>query len=185
MFGRRRAGPDPQDAFRDLVASRWGALVRYAYLFTGDRGDAEDLVQQSLERTWRRWRTVRIDAPEAYVRAAIANAAAARGRAHRLRVTSWELAGSAAETLTAADDAPAAEREPLWLALADLPPRMRAVVVLRVWEDLSEAETARILGCAAGTVKSQLSRALERLRAADAVRALDPRTGADPTGASS
>lgn len=185
MFGRLRAGPGPEAEFRELVALRWAALVRYAYLLTGDHGHAEDLVQQALERTWRRWRTVRIDAPEAYVRAAIANGAAARGRTRRVRETSWDVAGPVAEArAVAADGVPPAEREPLWLALADLPPRMRAVVVLRLWEDLSEAQTARVLGCAPGTVKSQLSRALERLRAADAVRALDDRRS-DPTGATS
>jgi RNA polymerase sigma-70 factor (sigma-E family) len=179
MDAARGDRPDPEAEFREFVAARWTALARYAYLFTGDHGHAEDLVQQALEQCWRRWRKVRINAPEAYVRASIAHAAAARWRRRRVLETSWDAVTDRAGELrgggTPSSSDPGtshAERSQLWLALAELPPRMRAVVVLRIWEDLSEAQTARVLGCSVGTVKSQLSRALTRLRAEGAAHGL-------------
>lgn len=169
--------------FRAFVLARWVALVRFAYLLTGDTGHAEDIVQTVLERVWRRWPRVRIDSPEAYVRTAIARQVVSRhrwlgrrvqeqplaaeptavpgsGGATGRGVTGWGVTGRMPD---GTDDR--ALRELLWAEVRRLPPRMRAVVVLRVWEGLSEAETARVLGCSPGSVKSQLSRGLARLRA--------------------
>lgn len=163
-------GPQPRDnldrdaEFRVFVAARWAALTRYAYLFTADHGHAEDLVQQALEQCWRRWGKVRVDAPEAYVRAAIANAAAAGWRRRRVRESPLESAPAGREPTCPDPAAALVERNELWQAVQSLPPRMRAVVVLRLWEDLSEQQTARVLGCSTGAVKSHLSRALSRLR---------------------
>jgi RNA polymerase sigma-70 factor (sigma-E family) len=152
--------------FRAFVELRWTALVRFGYLLTGDWGAAEDLAQVALERTWRRWRHVRDDRPERYVKAAMANQMRSRWRRRRPEPT------SVAEIAEREPDPGHGDghgdrhalRDALWQELLRLPPRMRAVVVLRTWEDLSEAETARLLGMSTGSVKSQLSRAMARLR---------------------
>jgi RNA polymerase sigma-70 factor (sigma-E family) len=149
--------------FEDFVNSRGASLLRSAYLLCGgDRGAAEDLLQDVLERMYPRWRRIR-GQPEAYARAALANAAVSRWRLRSRRV---------AETFLDADAVPAKsgeertveERDAIVRALAMLPPRARAVVVLRYFEELTEVETASALGCSVGTVKSQSSRALTRLR---------------------
>jgi RNA polymerase sigma-70 factor (sigma-E family) len=159
---------DDQD-FHAFVQARWVALVRYAYLLTGDVGHAEDVVQVALEGTWRRWRQLRTDRPEVYVRAAIAHRVVSRHRMLRRRVA--ESAMTATVPAAATDPtASTATREAVWRELSALPPRMRAVVVLRIWEDLSEQDTAAALGCSTGSVKSQLSRALARLRGRDVLR---------------
>ena len=150
----------PPPDFRAFVDARWPALVRYAYALTGDRGHAEDVVQVALERTWRRWRHVRSESAEGYVRTVIARQVISRWRTRR-----------PAETALGALDAPTpgpedshAVHDVVWRELAELPPRMRAVVVLRFVEDLTEVETARVLGISVGTVKSQTARAMTRLR---------------------
>jgi RNA polymerase sigma-70 factor (sigma-E family) len=150
------------DAFREFVTARWSALVRTAYLLTGDHGRAEDLVQSALERVHRQWRRVeRKHAPEAYTRRVMINLAISGSRRHRFRETSL---ANAPEPVSRDAAYGIAERDEVWQALLKLPPRMRAVLVLRHFEDLSEAEVARLLGCGLGTVKSQSSRGLDRLR---------------------
>jgi RNA polymerase sigma-70 factor (sigma-E family) len=167
------AGPGPDGAaagpgarseqdFRAFVELRWTALVRFGYLLTGDWGAAEDLTQVALERTWRRWRHVRDDRPERYVKAAMANQMRSRWRLRRPDPTSVTQVAEP-EPDTGHGDRHAL-RDALWRELLRLPPRMRAVVVLRVWEDQSEAETARVLRMSTGSVKSQMSRAMARLR---------------------
>jgi RNA polymerase sigma-70 factor (sigma-E family) len=145
--------------FREFVEVRYTDLLRTAYLLTGSRDAAEDLVQSALLTTMRHWRTVAD--PMAYVRRAMVNQ----------RTSLWRRVGSR-EVLTdvppdrATPDGAAgrADRDELLAALGRLPARMRAVLVLRYWEDLSEEESARMLGCSVGTVKSQASRGLSRLR---------------------
>ncbi len=149
--------------FEDFVANRFPALFRYAYVLTGNQHDAEDLVQEALTRTGVAWgRVRRKDDPEGYVRTTMARIMANRWRRPRLE----HLVEGVPEH--AADD-PEIDRvhemDGLDAALAALPPRMRAVLVLRYFEQLSEEETARVLGCSRGTVKSQASRALAKLRA--------------------
>lgn len=147
--------------FRGFVETRWHCLVATAYLVTADRGLAENCVQEALARVHHRWRSLeRNGNPEAYARRAVINAALSWRR--RRRVVEVPL-------LTAAD--PPAPAEPstrldaeLIRALRTLPPRMRAVVVLRYVEDRSEAETAEALGCSIGAVKSAGHRGLARLR---------------------
>jgi RNA polymerase sigma-70 factor (sigma-E family) len=153
------------DGFGQFVELRWPSLVRFGYLLTGDWGAAEDLTQAALERTWRRWDRVRVDHPESYVKAAMANQMRSRWRRRGGEVVD----GRVSERRDAGDvgndvSADHALRETLWAELMRLPVRMRAVVVLRIWEDLSEAETARLLGCSVGSVKSQMSRGMQRLR---------------------
>jgi RNA polymerase sigma-70 factor (sigma-E family) len=165
---RGRAGRAELEAeLHAFLEARWPALVRFGVLLTGDRGHAEDLVQSALERCWPKWRKITSDSPERYVKAAMANLAISHARLKRLPEVSVEPAEIVPAAASGADEY--AVRDELWRALADLPPRMRAVVVLRWVEDLSESQTAHALGCSVGTVKSQSSRALARLRGA-----LDP-----------
>ena len=160
---QERVEESAEVSFRRFVAARWAALQRYAYLLTGDQQTAEDVVQTALEKCWRRWRQIRADSPEAYVRAAVANTAASRRR--RRRVPESPLDDVLHPPIAPGDHAEShALRSGLWPALADLPPRRRAVVVLRVWEDCSVADTAQILGISTGAVKSQLSKAMTQLR---------------------
>ncbi len=153
--------PD-DDAFAEFVTARWAALVRTAYLMTGDHSRAEDLVQSALERVHRNWRRVATKhAPEAYTRRVMINLAISGSRRRRFRETSL---AHAPEPVGRDSGQAVVERDEVWQALLTLPPRMRAVLVLRHYEDLSEAEVARVLGCGVGTVKSQSSRGLARLR---------------------
>ena len=156
--------PRDEQEFREFVTARWHPLVRSAYLITGDHGHAEDLVQAALEKVHRRWGAIqRRDAPETYVRRAMVNQAISWRR--RLRVR--EVSLTAGHDSAAPDDYKAYEiRDEVWRALATLPPRMRAALVLRYFDDLSEQETSRAMECSVGSVKSQTSRGLVRLREA-------------------
>ncbi len=150
-------------SFRRFVAARWGVLQRYAFLLTGDHQLAEDVVQVALEKCWRRWDKIRADSPESYVRAAVANTAASRHRRRRHPETSLdEIVRQPAQVNDHAETY--ALRAGLWAGLNDLPPRQRTIVVLRLWEDRSVEETARVLGISTGAVKSQLSKATAQLR---------------------
>jgi RNA polymerase sigma-70 factor (sigma-E family) len=155
---------DREDAedFRQFMATRSTALLRTAFLLTGDRGHAEDLVQSALIRAYRHWGQVRRSGvPEAYVRRILVNERNSRWRRDRHRAR--EVVGEVPDR-PGGDEAQAlADRDEMWRGLQAMPPRTRAVLVLRYWEDLSEAETAELLGCSVGTVKSQASRGLRRL----------------------
>uniref|UniRef100_A0AAU2JQ40 SigE family RNA polymerase sigma factor n=1 Tax=Streptomyces sp. NBC_00049 TaxID=2903617 RepID=A0AAU2JQ40_9ACTN len=149
--------------FQSFVAARWTHLVRTAYLLTGDPHDAEDVTQTALAKAYRSWRRVsRMDSPEAYVRRMLVSCNTDRFRKRRVPERLMESVPETAARDTAAVWAD--ERNVLMAALAGLPARQRAVVVMRYWEDLSEAETADVLGCSPGTVKSQASKALAKLR---------------------
>lgn len=154
-----------EEEFRQFVQARWHSLVRTAYLLTGDQGRAEDLVQTVLVKVHRRWSHVaQAGSPYAYTRAALANESASWWRRRRVAETLGEVPAHADR---ATGDAYAAydTRDEVARAVLALPPRMRAVVVLRYFDDLSEADTAEALGMSTGSVKSQASRGLERLRA--------------------
>ena len=148
---------DERAAFDAFARGRMRELLRFAHVLTGDPHRAADLVQDALERTLLAWdRVERKDDPEAYVRRAIVNRHVSvwrRTRRERL----------VAETPDRPHDEPAPD-DTLWAALSTLPPRQRAVLVLRYYEDLTEADTAAVLGCSVGTVKSQTWKALNRLR---------------------
>lgn len=149
--------------FTEFAAARSAALYRYAYLLVGERGLAEDLLQEALTKTYVAWRRLRDPAnADAYVRKVITRTAIGwwnrKGwHAERPRddVPDLAVAGHA-EDITA--------RRWVWDAVRRLPPRQRAAVVLRYYEDLTIEQTAEVLGCSPGTVKSQVSNALDRLR---------------------
>jgi RNA polymerase sigma-70 factor (sigma-E family) len=153
--------------FEEFMASRWAGLVRLAFGLTGDRWLAEDLAQTALASAYASWwRVSRADDPDAYVRRILINASKSRFRRHRL-----------SEQPSEPDDLPdpevadpatdVGERSALLTALAELPPRQRAVVVLRYVEDMTDAQVGALLGCSAGTVRSQAARALAKLRASE------------------
>lgn len=159
--------PKAELTFEDFVRARSGSLLRTALLLAGqNEAEAEDLLQLALERAYRHWgRVSRAGEPERYVRAILANASADRWRRAARRAERPLLAvvtGPAVADRTAEVE----NRDYLVRALATLPPRQRAVLVLRYFDDLSEIETARMLGCTVGTVKAHAARGLARLRAA-------------------
>jgi RNA polymerase sigma-70 factor (sigma-E family) len=147
-------------SFDDFVAARSAHLLRTAYLLTHDWSLAEDLLQTTLTKAWSSWRRI-TDEPEPYVRRILVNSFASgwrrkwRGEVPRERLPETASTGHA-------DDV--AERDLVWTALARLPRRQRAVVVLRYFEDLPEAQVADLLGISVGTVKSQTSKAFAHLR---------------------
>lgn len=149
--------------FEQFVASRSAVLLRTAYLLcAGDRGAAEDMLQDVLERMYPKWRRIKGE-PEAYARVALANASANRWRRRSRRVSESPLTDFAHPEMHGPEKE-VADRDEVVRALGELPDRMRAVLVLRFFDDLSEAATAEALGCGVGTVKSQTSRGLARLR---------------------
>ena len=150
--------------FDEYVVARGGALLRFAYLLTGDHHLAEDMLQEALAKVHGRWSHLRDDeAPTAYVRTAILR-----------QYLSWRRRRSSGETPSelppdgptpTADHAEAlAVRDALWHALAGLPRQQRAAVVLRFYEDLDDDELSGLLGCSVATVRSHVSRGLARLR---------------------
>jgi len=147
-----------RDSFEEYVAARRSALLRTAYLLTGSHADAEDLVQVALVKVVPHWKRI-ADRPDPYVRKVLARESISRWRRRRwLEIPAHRLPEVSVE-------APDAERRvALWRALGSLPPRQRAVIVLRYYEDLTEKETAWVLGIAVGTVKSQARDGLARLR---------------------
>lgn len=149
---------DTRASFEEYVRTRTPALLRIAYLVAGNAHDAEDLVQSALERAAVRWR--QLDDPEAYLRRVIYTQSVSRWRRLRARPP---------ETLTAAPPERPSEtdhdtRLVLASAIRRLTPRQRAVLVLRFYEDRTEAESAMLLGVSTGTIKSQTRHALRRLR---------------------
>ncbi len=156
--------PEEQDNYQEFVAARWPHLVRTAYLLTGDIHHAEDLTQTALAKAYRSWRKVSRSArPEAYVRKMLVTCNSDRFRKRRVGEHLTAIPPDVAGPYDAA--AQIDQRGSLLAALAQLPPKQRAVVVLRYWEDLSESEVAETLGCSPGTVKSQAAKGLAKLRA--------------------
>ncbi|TWD79376.1 RNA polymerase sigma-70 factor (sigma-E family) [Kribbella amoyensis] len=158
---------DPRCDFESYVSTRYGALLGLGYLLTQDRALAEDLVQTALIRCWSSWHRVRSEDPHAYVRRVMVNAHTEwwRRRRGRTEVPSEDPLAEAPRPEYVSGLVGLVEHADLIQALRRLPRRMCAAVVLRYFEDLTEAETAEVMGCSVGTVKSQTHRALTRLRA--------------------
>jgi RNA polymerase sigma-70 factor (sigma-E family) len=160
--------------FDDFVESRSTALLRTAYLLTGDRGHAEDLLQTALLRTARRWSAAR-EHPEAYTRQVLMNLSRDRLRLLRRRPRESVIPdgdeASGWPPTTAADGGSDpvgtdfTRRHSVAEALRHLPIRQRQAVVLRFFDDLPVAQTAALMGCSEGAVKSYTARALDKLRA--------------------
>lgn len=150
------------EEFREFMRGRWPVMVRLAYGLTGDLGHAEDVAQTAFAKVYAAWpKVIRTGNPDAYVRQIVVNENRNRFRKRRVpeRLT---------DVVPERDDMDAirdlGDRSALMAALRALGPRQRAVVVLRYWLDLTEAEIATTLNCSVGTVKSQASRALATLR---------------------
>jgi RNA polymerase sigma-70 factor (sigma-E family) len=159
----RNLGPSlAETTYEEYVGARWATLYRTAYLMTGNHADAEDVVQTALVKVYAAWSKVTAaDAPEAYVRRILTNTFLSSRRP--LRVTRERLVDQMPETSVTPSGSE--DRLSIWPHVASLPPRQRAVVVLRYYEDLSEQQIADALGCSTGTVKSNASLALKSLRA--------------------
>src|SRR5689334_11718743 len=168
-----------QVEFNEFVTGRSHALLRFAYLLTADRHLAEDLTQEALVRAHRRWSgIVGAEGPEPYVRKAILR-----------QYLSWRRRRSFTERPVAdlpdalpgtiAEDAAGrvVEADAMWSLLSALPRAQRAVMVLRYYEDLPDAEIARLLNCSTSTVRVHAFHALNKLRAALAVRRVAPAPG--------
>ncbi|GAA1673382.1 SigE family RNA polymerase sigma factor [Glycomyces endophyticus] len=152
--------PHQEREFREYVQARRPALLRTAYLMCGDWHRAEDAVQSSMIKLYAAWSKTKLETADAYTRRIVTNAVIdqyRRGWFRRERSYA-ELPEGAADA-----DGPE-ERLAAVAALAKLPPRQRATLVLRFWEDLPVDETARIMRCSTGTVKSQTARGLQTLR---------------------
>jgi len=153
---------DGGEDFSAFALSRWPGLVRLAFGLTGDSWMAEDIAQTALARAYVSWRRVsRADDPDAYLRRILVNASNRRFRRRRV----IEQPGDPPEVAVEGPADLVGERAALLAALRQLPPRQRAVIVLRYWDDLSDVQIAAALGCSPGTVRSQLSRGLATLRA--------------------
>src|SRR5262245_6146037 len=154
---------DDESALREFASARMGMLSSVAYLLTGDHHAAQDLVQTVLIKVARNWRRIStVNAPDAYVRRML----------YHEHVSAWRRRGDEEPVATVPEPPPSADpadsavrRILLQQALARLTPRQRAVIILRFFEDLSEADAAEVLGCSLGTVKSQTHHAIGRLRA--------------------
>jgi len=159
-----------ESAFDEFVAGRYAALLRTAYLLTGNHHDAEDLVQVALVKAVGVWRRI-ADDPEPYVRRILVNENISRWRRHRGREVVTDVPGGERPGRAEALD----DRLDLAAALARLTPKQRTVLVLRYYEDRTEQQTAALMGVAVGTVKSQTRDALAALkRVAPHLAAWDP-----------
>jgi len=161
---RRRA------EFEQFVAGSTNSLLRTAYLLVGDLAESEDLVQECFVAVAKRWPRVRsMEHPRAYARRVLLNLAldgSARRSRRRLELERSDTIDERFDERSSGELTAVDSRSELVAALARLPPRQRAVLVLRYFEDLSESETAAALQCSIGTVKSTASRALARLQSA-------------------
>jgi RNA polymerase sigma-70 factor (sigma-E family) len=156
--------PDPAVAdLESFLAERGEPLLRTAVLLAGSKEAGEDLLQAALERLLKHWRSIH-GSPEGYLRRTLYNLAADGWRRESAWRRQLRLLRHGTDTVVADPAVTVDLRDTLVRLLWQLPPRQRAVIVARYWEELSEAETAQVLGCSAGTVKSQTWRAVRRLR---------------------
>ena len=157
--------PDEEQEFGDYVVARSRRLCEFAYLLCGDWHAAEDAVQTALAKLFVAWRRLRErESMDAYVRRIVVRVIIDQRRLLRSqRESSWAEPPDATPIGDAAESMP--DRLAVLAALAKVPPRQRAVLVLRFFEDQSVEETAEALRCSTGTVKSQTARGLRTLRA--------------------
>jgi RNA polymerase sigma-70 factor (sigma-E family) len=153
---------DQSSGFADAVALHSARLMRLAYLLTGDAGQAEDVVAEAYARVWPKYKDRLVEDLGLYLRRAVVNVA--RGGFRRKLLERRSAMDPHSEWDHRGLDEQVVDRAELWPAMLRLPLNQRAVLVLRFVEDLSEQETARLLGVSAGTVKSRTARGLEQLR---------------------
>jgi RNA polymerase sigma-70 factor (sigma-E family) len=153
---------DEDSSFAVVFNEHHRRAVRLAYLLTGDPDQAEDVVADAMAKVYVQWRRGRVDDVGPYLRRAVANQANSRLRRRYLERREASRQTGDGRGVRLVDDQ-AADRDTMWRAIQQLPDRQRQVVVLRYYEDLSEAATADVLGISTGTVKSSLSRGLTRL----------------------
>lgn len=165
---------DVDQDFADFVGARWASLYRLAYLLAASPTGAEDLLQSALEKAYVSWRRISVmEYPEAYVRRMLVTTLVSSRR----RRWSGELPSDRLpEGVDESEDVGLLDRSLLWPLICALPARQRAVVVLRFYEDMSEAQIADTLGCAPGTVKSQSHAAMGALRRALAAAGVPDRS---------
>jgi RNA polymerase sigma-70 factor, ECF subfamily len=160
--GLLRSKRRTDEQFAEFVDASSGSLVRTAYLVVGDLAGAEDLAQEALTKVAQRWpRVRRMASPYGYARRVLFNLAL---EARRRRARDPAPVAVLPEVIVDDDTEQVVARDVIASAILLLPPRQRATLVLRYWEQLTEAETAEVLGCSVGTVKSQTSKAIQRLR---------------------
>jgi RNA polymerase sigma-70 factor (sigma-E family) len=150
-----------EDEFAEFVAGALPGLLRFGHVLTGHPQEAEDLVQTALGRSLRAWRLHQIDDPRAFVRKVMVNSYSSWYRRRGSR--EWATADLSGHGLVEDHARQLGERDVVWRALRTLPARQRAVIVLRYYEDLPDAQIAAVMGTSTGTVKSQMSRAMKRL----------------------
>jgi len=159
-----RLDPETPD-FESYAAARQHYLYRTAYLLCGDRDRAQDLVQSTLVALLRSWSKARLaENPDAYAKKALVRAFLTEQRKLRRSATAHTILRTEPGAAAAAAADPAELRLVVLDALRALPPKPRTMVILRYWADLSIEETAALLGCSTGNVKSQCSRSLAKLR---------------------
>jgi len=162
--------------FREYVVSRRAILEREAYLLLGDVHLAQDLVQTTLAKAYVSWRRVSgSQYPDAYVRRILINTNNSRLRKRRVREILTDTAVETPDAYAVPPEGADTTRVDILRALMALPKRQRTAVVLRYWADLPEAEVAAAMGCSVGTVRSQSSKALAKLRGQPALRDLSVR----------
>lgn len=162
MLTMVRAGVN-KNSFATVFNEHHRRAVRLAYLLTGDVDQAEDIVAEAFVKVYPRWSRGEVRDIGSYLRRAVANETNSTLRRRYLeRNVAQRRSGDERGVRTL--DEGAADRDQVWQAIQLLPDRQRKAVVLRYYEDLSEAETAEVLGCSIGTVKSQVSRGLSRLQ---------------------
>lgn len=151
-----------EELFTEFVSARSTALFRTAYLMVGDRQHAQDLLQEALTKTYVAWPRLRdVSKAEAYARRTVVTTAISWKRRRSWHERPLEVLPDRG---AAASSSGADVRRWVWEQVLELPPRQRAALVLRYYEDLTEAQTAEVMGCAVGTVKSAVSQGLTRLR---------------------
>ncbi|WP_255949634.1 SigE family RNA polymerase sigma factor [Streptomyces odontomachi] len=159
------ASPKAYPSFTSYVRARGPVLLRTARSLTSNLSDAEDLLQTALTKTYVAWDRIQDHrALDGYVRRALLNTRTSQWRKRKVDEYACDELPEP-ETVPTNDEAEVqALRDAMWRAIVKLPTRQRAMVVLRYYEDLSEAQTAEVLGVSVGTVKSAVSRALSKLR---------------------
>ena len=152
------------EEFAEFVGARWSSLYRLAYLLAASPTGAEDLLQTTLEKVYVNWARIKgVEHAEAYVRRMLANTFVSSRRRRWIGEQPHE---KLPEPAGGSDELLILDRALIWPLVCALPARQRAVIVLRYYEDLTEAQIADVLGCATGTVKSQSSAAISALRRA-------------------